>query len=198
MQLHGSSLDVTGARVSLPSCGGFTGCLYRDALNLKSSPSPTSAYTALLLPTYHPSSACVHHFGPVCAPAPGRHSTSASLPLGPLATANEPFQSSLPWSVKSTVGYWLLPAFQSWRSVLPNQTVICLLEVLVDESTAWSLNSGRDELHDILVIQLDNGEDIFFKVSGQYKESCFGSSIDTLMDQVQVKLRWSLLGKYFF
>ena len=91
-QLHGSSLDVTGARVSLPSCGGFTGCLYRDALNLKSSPSPTSAYTALLLPTYHPSSACVHHFGPVCAPAPGRHSTSASLPLGPLATANAPSQ----------------------------------------------------------------------------------------------------------
>ena len=41
------------------------------------------------------SSACVHHFGPVCAPAPRRHSTSASLPLGPLATANAPSQGLL-------------------------------------------------------------------------------------------------------
>jgi len=40
-------------------------------------------------------SSLASHFGLVCAPAPRRRSTSASLPLGPLATANAPFQGSL-------------------------------------------------------------------------------------------------------
>ena len=101
--LEGAERSCTGRRSmwqarechSHPAAASMAPILYSDALNSKSSPSPTSANTALLLPTYHPSSAFVHHFGPVCVSSPRRRSTSASLPLGPLATANAPFQGLL-------------------------------------------------------------------------------------------------------
>lgn len=44
------------------------------------------------------------------------------------------------------------------------------LEVLVDKQTAAQLNSGADQLYDILVLHLDGGKDLFITITGQF---CF-------------------------
>ena len=54
------------------------------------------------------------------------------------------------------------------------------LEVFVNRSTAPDLNSGRQEIEDILVLHLERGKDYFLSVTGNYLPSCFGSSIHTL------------------
>ena len=65
--------------------------------------------------------------------------------------------------------------------LMPGENTYIKLEVLVDKKTAWSLNSGSDTLYDILVLHLDGGKDIFITVSGQYKKSCYGCSIEALI-----------------
>lgn len=69
--------------------------------------------------------------------------------------------------------------------LMPGENAYITLEVLVDKKTAWSLNSGLDELYDILVLHLDGGKDIFITVSGQYSKSCFGCSIEALIQMHQ-------------
>uniref|UniRef100_A0A671P570 phosphoinositide 5-phosphatase n=1 Tax=Sinocyclocheilus anshuiensis TaxID=1608454 RepID=A0A671P570_9TELE len=54
------------------------------------------------------------------------------------------------------------------------------LEVFVNRSTAPELNSGQQQLEDILVLHLDRGKDYFISVTGNYLPSCFGSSLSTL------------------
>lgn len=68
---------------------------------------------------------------------------------------------------------------------MPGENSYITLEILVDKRTAWSLNSGLDELYDILVLHLDGGKDIFITVSGQYAKSCFGCSIEALIQMHQ-------------
>nr|KAG5691659.1 hypothetical protein BaRGS_022934 [Batillaria attramentaria] len=55
------------------------------------------------------------------------------------------------------------------------------VEVYVDKSTVTSLNCGKDNLEDILVLHLHGGKDIFITVSGNYLSSSFGSSIEALI-----------------
>ncbi|NXV72387.1 I5P2 phosphatase, partial [Atlantisia rogersi] len=54
------------------------------------------------------------------------------------------------------------------------------LEVFVNKSTATRLNSGEEQLEDILVLHLSRGKDYFLSVTGNYLPSCFGSPIHTL------------------
>ncbi|XP_006007183.1 type II inositol 1,4,5-trisphosphate 5-phosphatase isoform X1 [Latimeria chalumnae] len=54
------------------------------------------------------------------------------------------------------------------------------LEVFVNKSTATQLNSGEDQIEDILVLHLDRGKDYFLSVSGNYLPSCYGSSLHML------------------
>ncbi|KAM3872832.1 type II inositol 1,4,5-trisphosphate 5-phosphatase [Diretmus argenteus] len=54
------------------------------------------------------------------------------------------------------------------------------LEVFVNRSTAPELNSGRQQIEDILVLHLERGKDYFVSVSGNYLPSCYGTSIHTL------------------
>uniref|UniRef100_A0A9J7Z1V5 phosphoinositide 5-phosphatase n=3 Tax=Cyprinus carpio TaxID=7962 RepID=A0A9J7Z1V5_CYPCA len=54
------------------------------------------------------------------------------------------------------------------------------LEVFVNRSTAPELNSGQQQLEDILVLHLERGKDYFISVTGNYLPSCFGSSLSTL------------------
>ncbi|KAI1894880.1 hypothetical protein AGOR_G00120320 [Albula goreensis] len=54
------------------------------------------------------------------------------------------------------------------------------LEVFVNRSTATELNSGLQQMEDILVLHLDRGKDYFISVCGNYLPSCFGSSLSTL------------------
>ncbi|KAJ8405093.1 hypothetical protein AAFF_G00330140 [Aldrovandia affinis] len=54
------------------------------------------------------------------------------------------------------------------------------LEVFVNRSTAMELNSGVQQMEDILVLHLERGKDYFISVSGSYLPSCFGSSLHML------------------
>ncbi|XP_060778152.1 type II inositol 1,4,5-trisphosphate 5-phosphatase isoform X4 [Neoarius graeffei] len=54
------------------------------------------------------------------------------------------------------------------------------LEVFVNRSTAPDLNSGQQQLEDILVLHLERGKDYFISITGSYLPSCFGSSIHML------------------
>uniref|UniRef100_A0AAY5K6Z4 phosphoinositide 5-phosphatase n=1 Tax=Esox lucius TaxID=8010 RepID=A0AAY5K6Z4_ESOLU len=54
------------------------------------------------------------------------------------------------------------------------------LTVFVNRSTAADLNTGHQQIEDILVLHLERGKDFFLSVSGNYLPSCFGSSIQTM------------------
>uniref|UniRef100_A0A3P8WQK2 phosphoinositide 5-phosphatase n=1 Tax=Cynoglossus semilaevis TaxID=244447 RepID=A0A3P8WQK2_CYNSE len=54
------------------------------------------------------------------------------------------------------------------------------LEVFVNRSTAPKLNSGAEEIEDILVLHLERGKDYFIPVTGNYLSSCYGTSILSL------------------
>ncbi|XP_046892778.1 type II inositol 1,4,5-trisphosphate 5-phosphatase isoform X1 [Hypomesus transpacificus] len=54
------------------------------------------------------------------------------------------------------------------------------LEVFVNRSTAPELNSGLQQIEDILVLHLERGKDYFLSVTGNYLPSCYGTSIRTL------------------
>uniref|UniRef100_A0A8C9VTL6 phosphoinositide 5-phosphatase n=1 Tax=Scleropages formosus TaxID=113540 RepID=A0A8C9VTL6_SCLFO len=54
------------------------------------------------------------------------------------------------------------------------------LEVFVNRSTATQLNSGCQQIEDILVLHLDRGKDYFVSVTGNYLPSCFGTALHTL------------------
>uniref|UniRef100_A0A673N6L8 phosphoinositide 5-phosphatase n=1 Tax=Sinocyclocheilus rhinocerous TaxID=307959 RepID=A0A673N6L8_9TELE len=54
------------------------------------------------------------------------------------------------------------------------------LELFVNRSTAPDLNSGQQQLEDILVLHLERGKDYFISITGNYLPSCFGSSLSTL------------------
>ncbi|XP_031432925.1 type II inositol 1,4,5-trisphosphate 5-phosphatase isoform X1 [Clupea harengus] len=53
-------------------------------------------------------------------------------------------------------------------------------EVFVNRFTAPQLNSGLQQIEDILVLHLDRGKDYFISVMGNYLPSCFGTSIQAL------------------
>uniref|UniRef100_A0A8C2XHP5 phosphoinositide 5-phosphatase n=1 Tax=Cyclopterus lumpus TaxID=8103 RepID=A0A8C2XHP5_CYCLU len=53
-------------------------------------------------------------------------------------------------------------------------------EVFVNRSTAPELNSGKEQIEDILVLHLERGKDYFISVTGNYLPSCYGSSIHSL------------------
>ena len=55
-------------------------------------------------------------------------------------------------------------------------------EVYVNPSTAPQLNSGDDTIEDILVLHLEGGKDLFVTVCGSYLPSCFGSSVEALVN----------------
>ena len=71
---------------------------------------------------------------------------------------------------------------------VPGEKQDVSLEIYVDKKTAHALNSGQDKLYDILVLHLMGGKDIFITVSGSYTRSCFGCSLDALV-QLTVPIR---------
>ena len=68
------------------------------------------------------------------------------------------------------------------------------LEVYVDKGTVSRLNSGQDQLYDILVLHLDGGKDLFITVTGEYERTSFGLSLNTLV-QLKVPVREVPVGK---
>uniref|UniRef100_A0A3B3RMN8 phosphoinositide 5-phosphatase n=1 Tax=Paramormyrops kingsleyae TaxID=1676925 RepID=A0A3B3RMN8_9TELE len=70
-----------------------------------------------------------------------------------------------------------------WLMISPHQGFLSVdiqLELYVNRSTATDLNSGRQQIEDILVLHLDRGKDYFISITGNYLPSCFGTSLQTL------------------
>ncbi|KAJ0066499.1 hypothetical protein NL108_013966, partial [Boleophthalmus pectinirostris] len=59
-------------------------------------------------------------------------------------------------------------------------TVEIDLEIFVNRTTASDLNSGKQQIEDILVLHLQRGKDYFISVTGNYMPSCYGTSIKSL------------------
>lgn len=78
--------------------------------------------------------------------------------------------------------------------IMPGEKCDIKLEVYVDKKSACKMNSGQDQLYDILVLHLDGGKDIFITVTGSYERSCFGSSIEALV-HITVPVREVAAGK---
>lgn len=75
---------------------------------------------------------------------------------------------------------WL--QIQPYESTIkPGDKLDVELKVYVDIESAQELNSGLEEIYDILVLHLDGGKDLFIEIKGSYKPSSFGSSIETLV-----------------
>ena len=53
--------------------------------------------------------------------------------------------------------------------------------ITVDNATAHALNTGREVLEDIVILQLENGRDYYITVTAKYARSCFGMSVDELV-----------------
>ncbi|ETE60245.1 Type II inositol-1,4,5-trisphosphate 5-phosphatase, partial [Ophiophagus hannah] len=79
---------------------------------------------------------------------------------------------------------WLTPK-PSKGFLLADAEVTVELEVFVNKSTASHLNSGEDQLEDVLVLHLDQGKDYFLSVTGNYLPSCFGTPIHALIHMRQ-------------
>ncbi|KAI9524030.1 Type II inositol 1,4,5-trisphosphate 5-phosphatase, partial [Dissostichus eleginoides] len=76
---------------------------------------------------------------------------------------------------------------KAWLTANPSKgfianggTVDIDFEVFVNRSTAPELNSGQEQIEDILVLHLERGKDYFISISGNYLPSCYGSSINSL------------------
>ena len=65
--------------------------------------------------------------------------------------------------------------------IMPGEKCDINIQVEVNKSTAHTLNSGQDQLYDILVLHLNGGKDVFITVQGDYTRSCFGCSIEALV-----------------
>lgn len=90
------------------------------------------------------------------------------------------------WSSTESVNYLLLNVAQVVDLLLlflfffADETMEISLEVYVSKDSVTMLNSGEDNIEDILVLHLDRGKDYFITVSGNYLPSCFGTSLETL------------------
>ncbi|XP_060547383.1 type II inositol 1,4,5-trisphosphate 5-phosphatase isoform X3 [Pantherophis guttatus] len=78
-----------------------------------------------------------------------------------------------------------LTAKPSKGFLLSDDEVTIELEVFVNKSTATHLNSGEDQLEDVLVLHLHRGKDYFLPVTGNYCPSCFGTPIHALIHMRQ-------------
>ncbi|XP_077431575.1 type II inositol 1,4,5-trisphosphate 5-phosphatase isoform X1 [Vanacampus margaritifer] len=74
-----------------------------------------------------------------------------------------------------------------WLTANPNKGFIAQgasvdidFEVFVNRTTAPDLNSGKQEIEDILVLHLERGKDYFISVTGSYLPSCYGTPIHAL------------------
>ncbi|XP_043285885.1 inositol polyphosphate 5-phosphatase OCRL isoform X2 [Venturia canescens] len=78
--------------------------------------------------------------------------------------------------------------------IKPGEKCDIKLEIYVDKRSACKLNSGEDQLYDILVLHLEGGKDIFITVTGTYERSCFGSSMEALV-HIPVPIREIAVGR---
>ena len=52
--------------------------------------------------------------------------------------------------------------------ILPGETVIITLQILVTQQCARDLNLGREKLEELVILHTERGQDHFISVSGTY------------------------------
>ena len=52
--------------------------------------------------------------------------------------------------------------------ILPGETVIITLQILVTQQCAMDLNLGREKLEELVILHTERGQDHFLSVSGTY------------------------------
>ncbi|XP_071487266.1 inositol polyphosphate 5-phosphatase OCRL-like [Diadema antillarum] len=81
---------------------------------------------------------------------------------------------------KSPCKPWLKVEPQS-TFMMPGDMVEVKVTAYIDKTTASAFNTGHDKAEDILILHLENGKDYYITVSGSYRPSCFGASIEALV-----------------
>jgi len=78
---------------------------------------------------------------------------------------------------------------KSWLRITPEMGIIppgesldIVLEACITSSCAHAVQTGAEPLEDILILALENGRDYFIPVQGNYVKSCFGSTIEYLVN----------------
>jgi len=75
-----------------------------------------------------------------------------------------------------------LNVYPEYGIIPPKETLDVALTVHVTRRTAQPLNTGQDQIDDVLIFRLSKGRDYFIAITGQYLKSCFGSTIDYLVN----------------
>ncbi|CAH0482792.1 unnamed protein product [Peronospora belbahrii] len=78
-----------------------------------------------------------------------------------------------------------LSATPMFGMIPPGEKMDICITALVDETVAHGLSSGEETLDDTMILRVENGRDYFLVVSGQYANSCFGSSLEQLVASVE-------------
>ncbi|KAL0584150.1 hypothetical protein ABG067_006034 [Albugo candida] len=69
----------------------------------------------------------------------------------------------------------------SYGMILPTESVEIRMDTMVDIDAAQKLAEGSESLEDTLILRVENGRDFFLAISGDYQMSCFGCSIEQLV-----------------
>ncbi|XP_063954491.1 inositol polyphosphate 5-phosphatase OCRL-like isoform X2 [Lytechinus pictus] len=81
---------------------------------------------------------------------------------------------------KSPCKPWLKVEPQS-TFMLPGDMIEVKLTAFIDKNTAAAFNAGKDTVEDILILHLENGKDYYITVTGSYRPSSFGASLEGLV-----------------
>ncbi|PRP81515.1 inositol 5-phosphatase 4 [Planoprotostelium fungivorum] len=79
-------------------------------------------------------------------------------------------------------------AFKPWIHINPVEAIMVqgtivpiTLTILVQKMTALELNLGKQNLSDILILSLENGNSFYLTIKGEWLPSCFGSLLTHLI-----------------
>eukprot|EP00057_Strongylocentrotus_purpuratus_P016572 XP_011671046.1 PREDICTED: inositol polyphosphate 5-phosphatase OCRL-1 [Strongylocentrotus purpuratus] len=81
---------------------------------------------------------------------------------------------------KSCCKPWLKVEPQS-TFMMPGDMIEVKMTAFIDKNTAAAFNAGTDTVEDILILHLENGKDYYITVTGSYRPSSFGASLEGLV-----------------
>ncbi|GLD95862.1 hypothetical protein PINS_up004540 [Pythium insidiosum] len=77
-----------------------------------------------------------------------------------------------------------LRVYPTHGMIPPKSREVIMICARIGADTAHSLSSGEESLDDTMILRVENGRDYFLVVTGHYDTSCFGSSLEQLVDCV--------------
>jgi inositol polyphosphate 5-phosphatase INPP5B/F len=83
-------------------------------------------------------------------------------------------------NVESTVRPWIT-VNPTVGSIFPGEYFDINVKIFVSTAHVKALNIGLENLDDIIIFHIENGQDYFISISAEWIPSCFGESINTLL-----------------